>query len=55
MKALVKRKILRVIISATYSRKEYMSTDRALKPTGLWRDLVNAWELKARKADGSFA
>jgi len=22
---------------------------------GLWRDLVNAWELKVRKADGKLA
>ena len=29
------------------SRKEHMSTGRALSSTGLWRDLVNAGELKA--------
>ena len=32
-----------------------MSTDRALSSTGLWRDLVNARELKAGQADGKFA
>ena len=32
-----------------------MSTDRALSSTGLWRDLVNARELKVRKAGGNFA
>ena len=35
--------------------EEHMSTHRALGSTGLWRDLVNARELKVRKADGSFA
>ena len=32
-----------------------MSTDRALSSTGLSSDLVNAAELKVRKADGKFA
>ena len=32
-----------------------MSTDRALSSTGLWRDLVNAWELKVRETAGNFA
>jgi len=32
-----------------------MSTERALNSTGLWRDLVNPRELKARKPDGKFA
>ncbi len=32
-----------------------MSTGRALNLTGLWRDLVNARELKAGEADGNFA
>jgi hypothetical protein len=32
-----------------------MCTDRALSSTRLWRDLVNAGELKIRKADGNFA
>jgi hypothetical protein len=32
-----------------------MSTDRALSSTGLWRDLVNAGELKVGEADGNFA
>jgi hypothetical protein len=30
-------------------------TDCALNSTGLWRDLVNERELKARQADGNFA
>ena len=29
--------------------------DCALTWTGLWRDLVNAWELKVRKVGGNFA
>ena len=32
-----------------------MCTDRTLRSTRLWRDLVNAGELKAGEADGKFA
>jgi len=34
---------------------EHMCMDCALSATGLWRDLVNARELRARKAGGNFA
>ena len=32
-----------------------LSTDRALKSTGLWRDSINGRELKAVQTDGNFA
>jgi len=37
------------------AEKKPLSTDRALNSTGLWRDLVNARELKTSKVNGNFA
>ncbi len=39
----------------TPAKRHTMSTDCALSLKGLWRDLINARELKAGQADGNFA
>ena len=52
------RKVKRCRIEAAIflpQLKGTLSTGRALNLTGLWRDSINARELKVRKADGKFA